>query len=100
MSDGSINLNSNPVSDDSNNQNYYQMRIIFTIRIIMGIICAYLAWECNQMDGIIFRLLITIIAFLFPEIYAIYYAIYHTFMGVKCYAPIVPVSNSTSPSFL
>jgi len=76
---------------------------MFVVRVIMGMICGYLAWECNQMDGIIFRLLVTGVAVMFPEVYGIYYAVYHVFMGVKCYGPVVESvtqANSGSVNFL
>ena len=63
---------------------------LLIVRLIISIIAFWLAWECNQMDGFIFRVLVSVVAFLLPEIYIVYYAIYHVFMGVQCYAPIVP----------
>lgn len=63
---------------------------LLIVRLIISVIAFWLAWECNQMDGFLFRVLVSVVAFLLPEIYIVYYAIYHVFMGVQCYAPIVP----------
>jgi hypothetical protein len=59
--------------------------IITLCRIVISFIAAMLAWNCNEFSGSILRILITFIAFIFAEVYILYYAIYHTIAGIACY---------------
>lgn len=68
--------------------NRLNIGIVCFIKIIITIIAFYLCWECNQMSNIFFRIVVTGFSTIFSEIYIIYYALYHVFMGVKCYTTI------------
>tara|TARA_B110000971_G_scaffold74459_1_gene76399 strand:- start:2328 stop:2591 length:264 start_codon:yes stop_codon:yes gene_type:complete len=55
------------------------------IRIILSVIAIYLSWDCNKNSGIFMKIILAIVAFLFSEIYILYYAVYRVFMGNSCY---------------
>jgi len=55
------------------------------IRIILSVIAIYLSWDCNKNSGIFMKIILAIVAFLFSEIYILYYAVYRVFMGNNCY---------------
>lgn len=59
--------------------------IITACRGIVSIIAVMLAWDCNQFESVGLRILVSLLAFIFAEIYILYYAIYHTIFGVTCY---------------
>lgn len=51
------------------------------IILIIGVAAAYLAYECNANEPMEWRIFITIIAFLFSNIYIIYYFIRYVLLG-------------------
>jgi hypothetical protein len=55
------------------------------IKIVLSLISVNLAWQCNKNSGIVMQIIISLIAFVFSEIYILYYAVYRVFMGNKCY---------------
>lgn len=59
------------------------------IGIIMSVITAVvaymLAWRCNSKEPIIYRIINSILAALFSDIYVIYYLIYRVLLKNKCY---------------
>jgi hypothetical protein len=85
-------------------QYYYDKYPIYTAVILVAhigicIIALMLATECNQYESVYMKIAVAIIAFLFGEIYIIYYAIYHIFAGVRCYNPPVYGNISRYSSF-
>jgi uncharacterized membrane protein YhaH (DUF805 family) len=68
--------------------------VVFILHIVVCIIAVMLAMECNQYESAATQVIVAIVAFLFGEIYIIYYAMYHIFIGVRCYSP--PVYGSIS----
>jgi hypothetical protein len=62
-----------------------KMSIITVCRAIISLIAATLAWNCNEFNGSMMRIFVTFVAFVFAEIYIVYYAIYHSIIGVACY---------------
>lgn len=54
------------------------------LSFMISIATAYLAYQCNKKNGIIIRILVTIIAFLFSGIYLIYYLFAHVLFGEGC----------------
>ena len=64
---------------------YLKLISTLVLRITLSIITMYLSFDCNKNVNVFFKILNAIIAFLFAEIYIIYYAFYRVFMGNKCY---------------
>ena len=54
------------------------------LSFVISIATAYLAYQCNKKNGIIIKILITIVAFLFSGIYLIYYLLAHVLFGKGC----------------
>ena len=54
------------------------------LSFVISIATAYLAYQCNKRNGIIIRILITILAFLFSGVYLIYYLFAHVLFGKGC----------------
>jgi hypothetical protein len=65
--------------------NQLNIGIICFIKFAIAIIAFLLAWDCNSMSNILFRIIVTFFATVFGEIYIVYYSFYHVFMGIKCY---------------
>ena len=65
------------------------------IILAIGVAAAYLAYEANANESMGMRILITIIAFLFSNIYIIYYFIRYVLLGDKLHS----VSYKKSPSY-
>lgn len=59
--------------------------IYWIISILIGLFAAYLAFQCNKKEHIIFQLLATILAFIFSGWYLIYYVVRYPLLGGKCY---------------
>jgi hypothetical protein len=72
--------------DKKNMWHWVQVSSACVIKIILSIIAASLVWKCNSDENIIFRIVLTILAIMFSEIYILYYAIYRVYMGNKCAA--------------
>ena len=69
---------------NKNNMHWYKVFGISIMRFVLCIIVGKLAWDCNKNNSIFIRILITLMAVTFSEIYIIYYAIYHTYLGNTC----------------
>lgn len=54
------------------------------IVLIVAVAAAYLAYECNAHESAGTRIAITILAFLFSNIYIIYYFIRYVLVGDMC----------------
>jgi hypothetical protein len=54
------------------------------LSFVISIATAYLAYQCNKTNGIIIRILVTILAFLFSGVYLIYYLFAHVLFGKGC----------------
>lgn len=86
-------------------QYYYEQypvytAIAFITHIAVCIIAAMLALECNQYESALIKFAVVVIAFIFGEIYIIYYALYHIVAGVKCYLPQSEYGNISKYSVL
>ena len=57
--------------------------VVNMIILAIGICAAYLAYECNANESMGMRILITVVAFLFSNIYIIYYFIRYVLLGDK-----------------
>jgi hypothetical protein len=57
----------------------------FTLSLITGIIAYILAWKCNAKEHIIYRVINSLLAMTFSDIYVIYYIIYRVLLKNKCY---------------
>lgn len=64
------------------------------IILAIGVAAAYLAYEANACEPMGMRILITVVAFLFSNIYIIYYFIRYVLLGDK----VVSQSNKRSAS--
>lgn len=62
------------------------LKIVFTIllKLILSLIVINLSWKCNKNSNIILRIIYTLIALSFSEIYIFYYAIYRLYLGNSC----------------
>ena len=58
--------------------------IIVVINIAVSLTAGILSWKCNGSQNIFIRVLLFSIAFIFSEIYLVYYLIYRVVMGNKC----------------
>lgn len=58
--------------------------IILVLHLALRFYAGYLAYECNAGLGAPTQWLFTILAFLFPIIYLIFYGVYHKLFGVAC----------------
>ena len=54
------------------------------LSFVISIATAYLAYQCNKRNGIIIRILVTLLAFLFSGVYLIYYLFAHVLFGKGC----------------
>jgi len=71
-------------SQSKSNWHWAQVTFTCAIKLILSIIAGYLSWRCGAADNIFIRVLVTIFAVLFSEIYILYYSIYRVYMGNKC----------------
>ena len=67
-----------------NSWHWIQLTSACVIKFILSIIAASLVWKCNSKENILFRIILTILAVMFSEIYILYYAVYRVYMGNKC----------------
>ena len=81
-------INQNRIVPDRQEQKNFWHRVQIVaacvIKFILSIIAASLVWKCNSKENILFRIILTILAIMFSEIYILYYAIYRVYMGNKC----------------
>ena len=72
----------------SNNNNSEYITSISPIALLLGLVisllAAYLAFNCNIKENAATRWVITVFSFLFPFIYVIYYFITHVLLGHPC----------------
>jgi hypothetical protein len=54
-------------------------------KVVLGVFAWILSWNCNQMVPMVGRVLISLISAIFSEIYIIYYSVWYTMMGNKCF---------------
>ena len=74
-----INLN-----NEKNEGHWLQIATVCAIKLILSVIAVYLVLDCSPKSNIIIKFISSVIAFVFSELYIIYYAIYRIFMGNKC----------------
>lgn len=67
-----------------NNWHWFQVYTACIIKLILSIIAGSLVWQCNAKENILVKIVFTVLAVMFSEIYILYYAIYRTYMGNKC----------------
>ena len=70
---------------NKNSWHWIQVTSACVIKLILSLIAASLVWRCNSKENIIFRIVLTILAVMFSEIYILYYAVYRVYMGNKCF---------------
>ena len=58
--------------------------LVIIVRLIAGVIALYLLKNCCHGENLMIKMLYGVVAFMFPEVYIIYYAIYRILMGNKC----------------
>jgi hypothetical protein len=68
------------------------------IRVVIMFIAVILSWNCNVQSGMGLRVLYGLLAFVFPEIYIIYYVLFHTLFGFKCFQESNQIINTPSPT--
>ena len=71
-------------NERKNTWHWIQVTLACIIKIILSVIAASLVWNCNSKENILFRIILTILAVMFSEIYILYYAVYRVYMGNKC----------------
>ena len=71
-------------NERKNTWQWIQVTSACIIKIILSVIAASLVWNCNSKENILFRIILTILAVMFSEIYILYYAVYRVYMGNKC----------------
>lgn len=71
---------------DSKPLSYWiKLSFIIMLKITLACIVGYLSWNCNKNMNLILRTLVFIISVIFSEVYMIYYAIFRSLMGNKCF---------------
>jgi hypothetical protein len=55
------------------------------LRVILMILVGVIAWRCNIQESLIIRILITLFASIFCELYLVFYTIYRVILGNSCY---------------
>ena len=66
------------------NWHWFQVYTACFIKLLLSIIAGTLVWQCNSKEHLLVKIIFTILAVMFSEIYILYYAIYRTYMGNKC----------------
>ena len=66
------------------NWHWFQVYTACIIKLILSIIAGYLVWNCNSKENLFTKIIFTILAVAFSEIYILYYGIYRVYMGNKC----------------
>lgn len=80
-----ININNNNNnSEGKSSWHWFQVSTVCAIRILLFIIAASLAWNCNKNETMILRIIISWLAGTFSEFYIVYYAVYRVYLGNKC----------------
>lgn len=74
-----------PNFNSKSTYHWIKVAVWITLKLILAIIVADLSWNCNKDVNILLRIIITILAILFSEIYILYYAIYRKLIGSKCF---------------
>tara|TARA_Y200000002_G_C22520527_1_gene595324 strand:+ start:26 stop:268 length:243 start_codon:yes stop_codon:yes gene_type:complete len=78
-------MNSNiEILNDKKKLNKLKLTVIIIIKLIVSLIASYLVWDCNKNKNLFIKIIFLLIAFIFSEVYILYYAIYRIFMGNKC----------------
>ena len=80
-----LNFETFKFSNNPEKMHWIKVYTTITIKLVLSLIAVYLAWDCNKNSSIVLRIIVSIIALVFSEIYILYYAIYRVFMGNKCY---------------
>lgn len=67
-------------------KNYINQKMIalMILKVIIGCIAVYLTLNCNKDSNIFVKYFYSLIAFVFAEIYILYYALYRVIMGNQC----------------
>ena len=71
-------------NNQKNNWHWFQVYTACLIKLILSVIAGMLVWQCNSKENVFVKVVFTILAVMFSEIYILYYAIYRTYMGNKC----------------
>lgn len=79
---GSYNVYNGP---HKSKYHWIKVALICIIKLVISLIALKLSWACNAQENIFIRIILGFITFMFSEIYIVYYAVYRTFMGNKCY---------------
>tara|TARA_B100000963_G_C22627215_1_gene672980 strand:+ start:2937 stop:3251 length:315 start_codon:yes stop_codon:yes gene_type:complete len=69
---------------EKDNWHWFQVYTACIIKLILSIIAGSLVWKCNSKENLVLKVVFTILAVMFSEIYILYYAIYRVYMGNKC----------------
>ena len=78
-------INSKSQNNTKSVKHWIKVAILSLLKLMTIMIAFYLAWECNKKSMIILRILNTLIALMFSDIYIIYYLIHRKIYGIKCY---------------
>ena len=71
---------------DSKPLSYWiKLSFIIMLKIILACIVGYLSWNCNKNMNLLLRTLVFFISVIFSELYMIYYAIFRSLMGNRCF---------------
>ena len=54
------------------------------LTLCISLATAYLAYQCNKKEGLIFKIVMSLIGFFFSGIYLIYYLFAHVLFGTGC----------------
>lgn len=73
------------LSNTPKQKHWIKVYTTIVIKIVLSLISVSLAWGCNKNSGTVMQIIMAIVAFVFSEIYILYYAVYRVFMGNKCY---------------
>lgn len=65
-----------------------KLLVISIIKITISLIALCLSWNCTYEENIVVRIILGLVAFLFSELYIVYYTVYRVFMGNKCYTTL------------
>lgn len=65
-----------------------KLLVISVIKITISMIALCLSWNCTYEENMVVRIILALVAFLFSELYIVYYTVYRVFMGNKCYTAV------------
>lgn len=57
---------------------------IIALRLILSVIAVYICLGCSATSNIFMQIIYALLAFIVPEVYIVYYAIYRVLLGNKC----------------